>query len=84
MAELSAALVVTPLLTLASVVPVTPQGMGVTEAAAEFLFGSVGLTGGANAALLVRLAWISATLLSGMGWLADARREAAAAKDSGL
>jgi uncharacterized membrane protein YbhN (UPF0104 family) len=72
-AGLGASFVVSPLLTLAGVVPVTPQGIGVSEAAAEWLYGLVGLSGGAAAVVLLRLAWITATLLTGLAWLVEDR-----------
>lgn len=63
-----AAFVVTPLLTLVTAVPITPQGLGIGEAAADWLFREVGVNGGAEAVALVRVAWGLATIPFGLAW----------------
>ncbi len=64
-----AAFIVTPLVTLSSALPITPQGLGVAETTAEWLYSSVGISGGASALLVLRLAWVMMTLTTGLAWL---------------
>ena len=67
--SVASALMVTPLVQIAGSLPVTPQGLGVAESASEWLYSSVGIAGGAEALLLVRVAWVIGTALAGIAWL---------------
>jgi uncharacterized membrane protein YbhN (UPF0104 family) len=70
--SLLAATAITPLVTLTTIVPVTPLGIGVADAAAEGLFTLVGAHSGAEVTMLVRAATASACLLSGLAYLLPA------------
>lgn len=72
----SAAFVVSPLITLATALPVTPQGLGVTETTSAWLFSTLGMVGGAEAIVLGRLAWITVTLLTSIAWLVNEGKSA--------
>lgn len=69
--DVGPAFVVSPLITLATALPITPQGLGVTETTSAWLFGTLEMIGGAEAIVLGRLAWITVTLFTGVAWLVD-------------
>jgi uncharacterized protein (TIRG00374 family) len=52
--HLAPVLAVTPLVTLAKSIPLSPMGIGISESAAALLYPLVGLEGGAEVALLMR------------------------------
>lgn len=55
---------VSPIVTLMSVIPLTPSGIGVTEASAAVLFNHFGVGGGATLAILIRC-WMVITAIPG-------------------
>lgn len=68
-------LLITPFLILSSLVPLTPLGLGVTDAAASLLFVAIGITQGAAATMLLRAAFVLLSLACGLAWLWPANPE---------
>lgn len=63
-------LLVTPFLILSSLVPLTPLGLGVTDATASLLFATIGVgIGGAAATMLLRAFFVLLSLVCGLAWL---------------
>lgn len=60
---------ITPLVTLTSILPVTPLGIGVADLVAEDLFQRVGVGSGAEATMLVRAVTAVLCLASGIAFL---------------
>jgi uncharacterized membrane protein YbhN (UPF0104 family) len=67
--SLLGAMAVTPLVTLSSIIPVTPLGIGVMDATAEQLFHVAGSSAGAEATMLVRAVLAAFSLVSGLAYL---------------
>ncbi|MGE3933808.1 MAG: lysylphosphatidylglycerol synthase transmembrane domain-containing protein [Rhodospirillaceae bacterium] len=65
-----------PLVSLARELPLAPLGIGVTETAAAFAFGALGVDGGAEAIMLVRLVFVAIALGGGVAFLWPAARGA--------
>jgi len=68
---------VTSMLNLVRMIPLTPLGLGVADGAAEFLFGLLGLSHGAELQMLTRVLSMGIFLLAGLSFLVDdgARRD---------
>lgn len=60
---------VMPLLIIIRMIPLTPLGLGVTDGAAEELFGLIGLPGGAEVQMLLRASGVLIFLFSGLAYL---------------
>ncbi|MBN01912.1 MAG: hypothetical protein CMJ77_22625 [Planctomycetaceae bacterium] len=60
---------VTPLVTVLRILPLSPLGLGFTDAAAEELYPLVGMEGGAENQMLVRGVFILVSLLCGVAFL---------------
>ena len=60
---------VTPLVTVLRILPISPLGLGVTDAAAEELYPLVGMEGGAENQMLIRGVFILVSLLCGIAFL---------------
>jgi len=63
-----------PLVSLARELPLTPLGLGVTETAAAFAFRALGVDGGAEATMLVRLVFVAIALGGAVAMLWPAER----------
>jgi uncharacterized membrane protein YbhN (UPF0104 family) len=63
------ALLVAPLVVLSSLLPLTPMGLGVTDAAASTLLHAVGVSGGAEATMLGRATFVLLSAACGLAWL---------------
>jgi hypothetical protein len=57
---------VTPILIVVRFLPLTPLGLGVSDAAGEELYNMVGIVGGAENQMLLRATWIVVLLLCGL------------------
>jgi uncharacterized membrane protein YbhN (UPF0104 family) len=68
-APLLAVLLVAPLIILSSLVPLTPLGLGVTDAAASTLLHVIGNNSGAEATMLGRATFVLLSALCGLVWL---------------
>lgn len=68
-APLVRVLLVAPLLVLSSLLPFTPLGLGVTDAAASTLLHAVGVGGGSEATMLGRATFILISAACGLAWL---------------
>jgi uncharacterized protein (TIRG00374 family) len=64
-----AVLSVTPLIIVIRFLPLTPLGLGVSDGAAEEIYRLIGVTGGAEAQMLLRAVTILLFLLSGLAFL---------------
>lgn len=60
---------VTPLVTVLRILPLSPLGLGITDAAAEGLYPLVGLQGGAENQMLMRGVFILMSLVCGIAFL---------------
>ena len=71
--ELNAPLVsiflVTPFVILSSLVPLTPLGLGVTDATAALLFAAIGIAHGVAATMIARAFFVVISLACGLAWL---------------
>jgi len=68
---------VTPFVILSSLVPLTPLGLGVTDATAALLFAAIGIAHGAAAAMLLRALFVLISLACGLAWLWPQSHDAA-------
>jgi uncharacterized protein (TIRG00374 family) len=68
---------VTPILIVIRFLPLTPMGLGVTDAAAVELYRMVGLSGGAENQMLLRATWIIFVLLCGLSFFGGAKQKQA-------
>ena len=59
---------VTPLLIFIRFIPLTPLGLGITDAAGEEFYNLVGIAGGAENQMLLRATWIILLLLCGLAY----------------
>ena len=57
---------VTPILIVVRFIPLTPLGLGVSDAAGEELYNMLGIAGGAENQMLLRATWIVVLLLCGL------------------
>ena len=64
---------VTPVLIVIRFLPLTPLGLGVTDAAAVELYRLVGLDGGAENQMLLRATWIVLVILCGLAFFTNGR-----------
>ena len=62
---------VTPLLIFIRFIPLTPLGLGVTDAAGEEFYNLVGIAGGAENQMLLRAIWVVILLLCGLSFLTN-------------
>jgi uncharacterized protein (TIRG00374 family) len=69
---------------LANALPVTPGGIGVGEAAFEWLFGLLGQSGGAQLIMAWRIGMLPVCILGGLYYIAGRRRYQAADGGPGL
>ncbi len=60
---------ISPFVILSSLVPLTPLGLGVTDAAAALLFSAVGAMHGAAATMILRTSFVLLSLVCGLMWL---------------
>ena len=67
--SLLSTLLVAPLVILSSLVPLTPLGLGVTDAAASTLIHLIGNDSGAEATMLGRATFVLLSALCGLAWL---------------
>jgi uncharacterized membrane protein YbhN (UPF0104 family) len=75
-APIGSTLAAMPLIIFSSLVPLTPLGLGVTDAAAATLLHAVGVAGGAEATMLARSSFVLLSALCGLAWLwPEERRE---------
>jgi uncharacterized protein (TIRG00374 family) len=68
-------LIVAPLVILSSIVPLTPLGLGVTDAVASTLLLAVGSSSGAEATMLGRVTFVLLSALCGIAWLLNGHDE---------
>lgn len=69
--SLLAVATVTPVLIVIRFLPLTPMGLGVTDAAAVELYRMVGLSGGAENQMLLRATWLIFVLLCGLSFFGE-------------
>jgi uncharacterized membrane protein YbhN (UPF0104 family) len=67
--SLPSTLLVAPLVILSSLIPLTPLGLGVTDAAASTLIHLIGNSSGAEATMLGRATFVMLSALCGLAWL---------------
>jgi len=72
-APIGSTLVAMPLIILSSLAPLTPLGLGVTDAAAATLLNAVGVAGGAEATMLARSSFVLICAACGLAWFWPAR-----------
>lgn len=65
---------VTPLLIFIRFIPLTPLGLGVTDAAGEEFYNLVGIDGGAENQMLLRATWIVLLLLCGLSFFSSKKK----------
>jgi uncharacterized membrane protein YbhN (UPF0104 family) len=63
-------LLLMPLIILSGMLPLTPLGIGVTDAVALLLFSTIHIGSGANAIMLSRILFIAISALCGIAWFA--------------
>lgn len=68
-ASLPAISFVTPFVILSSLVPLTPLGLGVTDATSALLFSAIGIAHGAVATMLMRTLFVLLSLICGLAWM---------------
>jgi uncharacterized membrane protein YbhN (UPF0104 family) len=57
-----------PLVILTGVLPLTPLGLGVTDAVALMVFSTIHISSGANAVMLSRITFVAISALCGLAW----------------
>lgn len=57
-----------PILLVLTSLPITPLGIGVADGAAEFLFGMVGLSAGAELQMFIRAMIVIVLIVSGISY----------------
>ena len=67
-ADLLIVLMVAPIVILSFIVPLTPLGLGVADAVAATLFGTVGIVGGGATTMLLRVTWLLLSLVCGLAF----------------
>jgi uncharacterized membrane protein YbhN (UPF0104 family) len=67
---LGRALILMPLVILTGMLPLTPLGLGVTDAVALMVFSTIHISSGANAVMLSRIAFVAISALCGLAWFA--------------
>ena len=67
---LTTIIAIVPSVILSSVVPLTPLGLGVSDAVSQLLFGAVGWTGGAAVTMIGRATWLLLSLVCGGAYFA--------------
>jgi uncharacterized membrane protein YbhN (UPF0104 family) len=65
---LGRALILMPLVILSGMLPLTPLGLGVTDAVALVIFNSIHMSNGANAVMLGRISFVAISALCGLAW----------------
>jgi len=65
---LGRALILMPLVILSGMLPLTPLGLGVTDAVALMIFNSIHISSGANAVMLGRISFVAISALCGLAW----------------
>ena len=68
-APLVSIFLVTPFVVLSSLVPLTPLGLGVTDATAALLFAAIGVAHGVAATMIARAFFVVISLVCGLAWL---------------
>src|SRR5699024_9012802 len=68
-APLLSIVLVTPFVILSSLVPLTPLGLGVTDATAAILFAGIGVAHGVAATMILRATFVLMSLACGLAWL---------------
>lgn len=61
-------LLLMPVIILSSLIPLTPLGLGISDAVALLLFNTVHISNGANAMMLGRITFVIISALSGIAW----------------
>jgi uncharacterized membrane protein YbhN (UPF0104 family) len=65
---IGASLLLTPVIILAGLIPLTPLGLGVSDAVALLLFHTVHIDNGANALMLGRITFVIISACCGLAW----------------
>ncbi|MEO6909279.1 MAG: lysylphosphatidylglycerol synthase transmembrane domain-containing protein [Abditibacteriaceae bacterium] len=65
---LGKSLLLMPLVILSGMLPLTPLGLGVTDAVALVIFNSIHISSGANAVMLARISFVAISALCGLAW----------------
>jgi uncharacterized protein (TIRG00374 family) len=68
-ASIFAVFAITPIVNLSSLIPLTPLGLGVSDSIAATLYPAVGLSGGAEATMLLRCVTVAISLACGVAFL---------------
>lgn len=67
-------LLLMPVIILAGLIPLTPLGLGISDAVALLLFNTVHISNGANAMMLGRITFVLLSAVSGIVWLIPAHK----------